>query len=105
MALLGLAAGAAQAQDPPMPKPPSEQLLAGGRNPAVTHLMQAYGISEEVAQERIQILNEVVELATRLNNESDPAPIRASRRSRLKVRSITAENDFVRTYKATLDRL
>ncbi len=32
-----------------MPRPPSEQLLAGGRNPAVTHLMQAYGISEEAA--------------------------------------------------------
>lgn len=72
VALLGLTAEAAQAQGPQSPPPPSERLLGGGRNPAVTHLMQAYRISEEVAQDRIEIQNEVVELAKRLNAESDP---------------------------------
>lgn len=65
-------ASAAVAQEAGVPPPPSERLLAGGRNPVVSYLMQAYGISEAEAQERLAVQNEVMELAGRLEKE-DPA--------------------------------
>lgn len=65
-------ASAAVAQEASVPAPPSERLLAGGRNPVVSYLMQAYGISETEAQERLAVQNEVMELAARLEKE-DPA--------------------------------
>ena len=66
-------ASAAVAQEAGVPPPPSERLLAGGRNPVVSYLMQAYGLSEADAQERLAVQNEVMELAGRLEKENDPA--------------------------------
>jgi hypothetical protein len=60
-------------QQTDVPPPPTERLLAGGRNPVVSYLMQAYGLSEAVAQERLAIQSEVMELAQRLKNGNDPA--------------------------------
>jgi hypothetical protein len=71
-ALLGTTS-AALTQDAGVPAPPSERLLAGGRNPVVSYLMQAYGLSEADAQERLAVQNEVMELAGRLEKENDPA--------------------------------
>ncbi|QNM83334.1 hypothetical protein H8M03_03025 [Sphingomonas sabuli] len=78
MTLLALAASmamasSAMAQEPPVPEPPSERVLAGGRNPVVSYLMQAYGLSEAVAEERLAVQSEVMELAQRLERENDPA--------------------------------
>ena len=69
---LAIAASAAT-QQPDVPEPPSEKLLAGGRNPVVSYLMQAYGLSEADAQERVAVQAEVMELAQRLERENDPA--------------------------------
>lgn len=78
MSLLILAASAAlfssaAYQQADVPPPPSERLLAGGRNPVVSYLMQAYGLSEAVAEERLAIQSEVMELTKRLESGNDPA--------------------------------
>jgi hypothetical protein len=42
-------------------------------NPAVTHLMEAYGLDKAEAQNRIDLQFKVAELSDRLNKENDPA--------------------------------
>lgn len=73
LALVASSAALGQDPAPPVPVPPSEKVLAGGRSPSVTYLMQAHGLSESEARERIELQNEAVELAKRLEQEGDPA--------------------------------
>lgn len=72
-ALAASLAAASPAQSPVSPSPPGQTPTVIGRSLSVTYLMNRYGISETDAQERVAVLNEVVALSTRLNNENDPA--------------------------------
>jgi hypothetical protein len=82
-------AGSAQAQVPSPAEPPAEgaQLPAPGRNPAISYLMESYGISQADAEERIAVQNELVALTKRLNENSDPtfAGIAVTQSPRFKV--------------------
>src|SRR5258705_2498331 len=65
--------GAAVAQAPVSPLPPSQAPAAPGTSPAVTYLVQKYGVSESDARERLAVQSEVMLLSERLNRENDPA--------------------------------
>ncbi|MEA3011159.1 MAG: streptogrisin [Sphingomonadales bacterium] len=43
-----------------------------GTNPAVTYLMQTYGLAKDEAQMRIDLQNEIIALSERLNSGSEP---------------------------------
>ena len=66
------AASAQQIAEAPTPPPPGTQTDDGGRNPAVTYLMQVYNLSETEAAERIALQDEVGKLAEQLTNSDDP---------------------------------
>ncbi len=61
------------AQTPISPLPPGETPASSGVSPAITYLMNEFGISEADARERLQVQAEVIELSRRLNREADPA--------------------------------
>lgn len=61
------------AQSPIAPLPPKETPAPSGVGPALTYLMNEFGISEADARERLQAQAEVIELSRQLNKEADPA--------------------------------
>src|SRR5688500_14422874 len=79
LAALSLGPAAAQVgKELPIPerqpgKRPTTPPPVEGRNPAVTHLMQLFRLSEAEARERIDIQNLVVDLADSASLTGDPA--------------------------------
>lgn len=63
----------AAAQEPRSPLPPEQAPRPTGTSPAVTFLMQEYGISEADAKERLAVQAELMSISARVRKENDPA--------------------------------
>ena len=64
--------GLAATQEPTSPLPPEQAPRPTGTSPAVTFLMQEYGISEAEAKERLAVQAELMPLTLRLEEQNDP---------------------------------
>lgn len=69
-----MASSSLLAQKPNIPPPPSQQPTeAPGRNPAVTYLMQEYGLSESEATEKNNLQTDIVQLLQTIHESGDAA--------------------------------